>query len=49
MSLAENHVLLVQDVDPINHILDQLDLGVPQPVLVGDVVGDPIHSVLKIK
>merc|ERR1719397_946856 len=32
-------VLLPQGVDTVNHDLDQLDLGVSQSVLVGDVVG----------
>ena len=41
MSLAQSHVLLVEHVDPINHLLYQLALGMPQPVLIGDVVGDP--------
>jgi len=31
-------VLLVEGVDTINHDLDQLDLGVPKTVLVGDVI-----------
>ena len=31
-------VLLPQGVDTVNHDLDQLDLGVAQSVLVGDVV-----------
>merc|ERR1719249_89647 len=33
-------VLLPQGVDPINHLLDELNLGVSEPVLVGDVVGE---------
>ena len=37
--LLELHVLLVQGVDSVNHGLDELDLGVSQSVLVGDVVG----------
>merc|ERR1719490_244086 len=32
-------VLLPQGVDSINHLLDKLNLGVSEPVLVGDVVG----------
>ena len=39
MSLPQSHVLLVESVDAINHLLDELDLAVAQPVLVGDVVG----------
>jgi hypothetical protein len=38
--LLQLPVLLDQGVDPVNHLLDQLDLAVAQPVLVGDVVGD---------
>ena len=37
--LLELKVLLPESVDGVNHDLDQLDLGVSQPVLVGDVVG----------
>merc|ERR1719318_1812123 len=33
-------VLLPQGVDAINHLLDELNLGVSEPVLVGDVVGE---------
>merc|ERR1719150_1659262 len=33
------NVFLPEGVDGVNHDLDQLDLGVSQPVLVGDVVG----------
>ena len=40
MCLPESLVLLVEGVDAVNHLLDQLDLAVAQPVLVGDVVGD---------
>merc|ERR1719327_2217361 len=40
VSLPESLVLLVESVDAVNHLLDQLDLAVAQPVLVGDVVGD---------
>ena len=32
-------ILLPEGVDCVNHDLDQLDLGVAQAVLVGDVVG----------
>jgi len=32
-------VFLPQSVDGVNHDLDQLNLGVAKPVLVGDVVG----------
>jgi len=32
-------VLLPKLVDTVNHLLDQLNLGVSQPVLVGDVIG----------
>ena len=39
MSLPQSHVLLVESVDPIDHLLNQLDLGVAQSVFVGDVVG----------
>ena len=35
----EGLVLLPQGVDAINHLLDELNLGVSEPVLVGDVVG----------
>jgi len=31
-------ILLVQGVDTVNHDLDQLNLGVSQTVLVGDVI-----------
>jgi len=37
--LLQLHILLPQGVDCVNHDLDQLDLGVAQAVLVGDVVG----------
>merc|ERR1719499_2344679 len=40
VSLPKSLVLLVEGVDTVNHLLDQLDLAVAQPVLVGDVVGD---------
>ena len=39
MLLLPLEVLLPQGVDTVNHDLDQLDLGVSQSVLVGDVVG----------
>ena len=38
MLLGELAVLLDQGVDAVNHLLDQLHLGVAQPVLVRDVV-----------
>jgi len=37
--LLEGQVFLVQGVDTVNHGLHKLDLGVSQPMLVGDVVG----------
>merc|ERR1712012_55778 len=37
--LLELFVLIPELVHTINHLLDQLDLRVPEPVLVGDVVG----------
>ena len=37
--LLQLQVLLPEGVDGVNHDLDQLDLGVSQPVLVGDIVG----------
>jgi len=37
--LLELQILLPQSVDGVNHDLDELDLGVSEPVLVGDVVG----------
>merc|ERR1711913_190135 len=37
--LLQLQVLFPEGVDGVNHDLDQLDLGVSQPVLVGDVVG----------
>ena len=40
VSLAQSLVLLVEHVDPVDHLLDELHLRVAQPVLVGDVVGD---------
>jgi len=38
--LLEGNVLSVQGVDTVNHALDELDLGVAQTMLVGDIVGD---------
>ena len=35
--LLELEVLLPESVDGVNHDLDELDLGVSEPVLVGDV------------
>ena len=40
MLLGEFLVLLNKGVDSVNHLLDELHLGVAEPVLVGDVVGD---------
>ena len=40
MGFPQGNILLVESVDTVNHLLDQLDLAVAQPVLVGDVVGD---------
>ena len=37
--LLELEILLPESVDGVNHDLDELDLGVSEPVLVGDVVG----------
>merc|ERR1719317_914020 len=36
---GEGLVFLPQGVDTVNHLLDQLDLRVSEPVLVGDVIG----------
>ena len=36
--LLQLQILLPQSVDGVNHDLDQLDLGVSQPVLVRDIV-----------
>merc|ERR1719158_541595 len=33
-------VLLPQGVDAVNHLLDQLDLRVSEPVLVGDIISE---------
>ena len=46
MGFPQGNILLVESVDSINHLLDQLDLAVAQPVLVGDVVG---HSGLSAR
>ena len=40
MLLGELAVLLDQGVDAVNHLLDELHLGVAESVLVGDVVSD---------
>ena len=40
MFLGELPVLLHEGVDAVDHLLDELHLGVAEPVLVGDVVGD---------
>ena len=40
MFLGQVSVLLHQGVDAVNHLLDELHLGVPEPVLVRDIVGD---------
>ena len=42
--LLELLVLLDEGVDPIDHALDQLHLGVAQAVLVGYVVGDTCNT-----
>ena len=36
--LLELNVLLPEGVDSVNHDLDQLNLGVSETVLVGDVI-----------
>ena len=36
--LLELQILLPEGVDSVNHDLDQLDLGVAETVLVGDVI-----------
>ena len=36
--LLQLQILLPEGVDGVNHDLDQLDLGVSQPVLLGDIV-----------
>ena len=38
MSLPQSHVLLVESVHSIDHLLDELHLAVAQAVFVGDVV-----------
>jgi len=43
MFLLKLSVLLDECVDPVNHLLYELDLAVSEPVLVADVVG---HSSL---
>ena len=40
MGLSQSHIFLIESVDTIDHLLYELHLGVAQPVLVGDVVGD---------
>ena len=40
MLLLEGKILLVESVDAVNHGLDELDLGVAETMLVGNVVGD---------
>jgi len=37
--LLELNILLVEGVDTVDHALDELDLGVTQTMLVGDVIG----------
>jgi len=44
MFLLEISVLLDKSVHTVNHLLNQLHLGVAKPVLVGDVIG---HSYVK--
>ena len=39
MLLRQGLVLLPEGVDSVNHGLDEGDLGVSKPVLVGHVVG----------
>merc|ERR1712042_276331 len=46
MFLLEISVLLDKSVHTVNHLLDQLHLGVAKPVLVGDVIG---HSSLSTR
>ena len=38
MLLLELQILFPEGVDSVNHDLDQLDLGVAETVLVGDVI-----------
>ena len=40
MLLGEFLVLLNKGVHSVNHLLNELHLGVAEPVLVGDVVSD---------
>ena len=40
MFLGKVPVLFNKSVDAIYHLLNQLHLGVSQPVLVGDIVGN---------
>ena len=40
MLCLQGVVFFVEGVDTIDHLLHKLNLGVSQPVLVGDVVGD---------
>merc|ERR1719458_1392683 len=42
--LLQGLVLLPEGVDTVNHGLDELDIGVSQPVLVGHVVGAAIEA-----
>ena len=44
MLLLQLEVLLPQGVHPVDHLLHELHLGVPQPVLVGHVVGATCNS-----
>ena len=44
MLFLELLVLLNEGVDAVNHALNQLHLGVAQPVLVGDVIGDTCNE-----
>merc|ERR1712226_1514436 len=38
--LLEFLVFVPQSIDTVNHLLDQLNLRVSEPVLVGDVIGE---------
>ena len=40
MFLRQLEILPVEHVDAVNHLLDELHLGVAESVLVGDVVSD---------
>merc|ERR1712032_846733 len=42
--LLQGLVILPEGVDTVNHGLDELDLGVSQPVLVGHVVGAAVKA-----